>query len=369
MVIVYNCDDKFSEIFAVSVVSLFENNRDIDKITVYLIGNGISEKNRGRIGEIAETYGREIIIVPMLDLKKATGKDISIPQGYDLANYGILFTASRLPQDIDKVIYVDCDTIFAGSLRELWETDISGHYAGMVNDIRGASHRKLLGIPGKGKYYNSGLLLINLKKWREEYIEQKFIDYIAEQGGYVPIVDEGVLNAVLDGKILCLPLKYNVATMMYAFSYREFLKIGRPYEYYSEEEAKEACEHPVTVHFTNNFYMPIRPWMEGCVHPYREKYIEYRSLTPWKNEPLWKDNRSKIKKAYSSFCHKLPRGIVVSMSELVRVDLVPLMHRYKKWKHCRINRGGYVERIIFLYNGFMDDLYACPSCAAERMVA
>lgn len=334
MVVVYNSDERFAGVFAVSVLSLFENNQNVDDIIVYLIENGISNESKKRFNAIAEQYGRKILTVPLLDLKKIIGVDLSIPKKYNLANYGRLFIASQLPNDIDKVIYADCDTMFEKSLLELWNTDISEYYIGMADDGFSTGYRKILGIPRDGIYYNSGIMLVNLKMWRETNVEEMFVEYIRQQGGYVPIIDQGVLNATLDGKILHLPLRFNAYSILYAFDYAEILRVRKPPYFYSEQEVEAARNAPVMVHFTNNFYMPIRPWVKGCVHPYAQKYLEYRDKTPWKNDPLWNDDRPKIKKLYTTYCHKVPKPMAIYTSRIIHVYLTPLMHRFNKWKHC-----------------------------------
>lgn len=308
----------------------------VKKLIVYLIENEVSNESKQRFQEIANAYGREIVTVPLLDLKHIIGINLNIPKKYNLANYGRLFIASQLPSNIDKVIYADCDTIFEGSLVDLWNTDISKYYVGMADDGFSVGYRKILGVPADGVYYNSGLMLVNLKAWRKNKIEKVFVDYIRSQGGYVPIIDQGVLNATLDGKILRLPLVYNAYSIIYAFSYKELMFVRKPPYFYSRKEVEDASHNPIMVHFTNNFYMPIRPWIKGCVHPYAKKYIEYREKTPWKNEPLWEDKRPKIKKVYTRYCHMVPKPIALLTSRIIHVHLMPLMHRFNKWKHISV---------------------------------
>ena len=218
MIVAYNSDERFASIFATSVLSLFESNKGEDEITVYLIEDHISDESKSRFQSIAEQYGRTIITIPMPDLAKLAGVDIAIPAYNRMATCGRLFIASCLPQNIDKVIYADCDIIFMKSLHELWETDISSYDLGMVDDGQSVGHREVLGIQKDGIYYNSGIMLVNLRRWRESQLEQKFVRYMHDQSGYVPIPDQGTLNAVCDGKILRLPLKYNVYGILFAFN-------------------------------------------------------------------------------------------------------------------------------------------------------
>ncbi len=333
MIVVFNSDERFASVFATSVLSLFDSNREADEITVYLIEDHITEESKKKFQEIALAYQRKIITIPMPDLEKLAGVKIVIPKYNRMATYGRLFIASCLPEDIDKVIYADCDTIFVDSIRELWETDITDYQIGLVNDGQSGGHRKILGIPGEGIYYNSGIMLVNLKRWREEGMERAFVDYIRGQGGYVPIPDQGALNAVCDGKILCLPLKFNAFSILYALDYDTVMKIRCPQSFYSKEETENALKHPAIVHFTTNIFMPIRPWVKGCPHPYMAKYLEYRNKTPWKDEPLWENQTPKLRKLYYDFFHAMPRPVAIWITRIIYVYLIPLRHRYKKRMH------------------------------------
>ena len=330
MIIVYNADERFAEIFATSVVSLFENNQEAESITVYLIENHISNESKEKFQQLAARYGREIITLPMPDIEKLAGVNVVIPQYNRMATCGRLFIASLLPNSVDKVVYVDSDTIFLGSIAKIWDTDISGYAIGMTDCPQNMSFRTQLELPREGVYCNSGLLLINLKKWREIDAEKRFLEFMRSQGGYVPFPDEGVLNAVFDGDILLLPLRYNVMTHVFAFTYKEMCYAKGVKKFYTPEEVDDARNHPVMVHFTSNFYFPVRPWMQGCVHPYAEKYLEYRFMTPWKDKPLWSDERPKINKLYTKFCHAAPKAFALWTAHIISLYLIPLKHRLAK---------------------------------------
>ena len=123
MVVLYNCDEKFASIFATSVLSLFESNKNVDDITVYLVEDGVSEESKARFQMIAEEYGRKIVTFPMPDIKKLAKTDIYIPPKLQMSTCGRLFVSDLLPADVDKIIYADCDTIFLDSISDLWELD------------------------------------------------------------------------------------------------------------------------------------------------------------------------------------------------------------------------------------------------------
>lgn len=347
MVVVYNCDERYAGIFAVSVFSLFECSKDVDDITVYLIDNGIKEDSLAKIQKIADVYKRKIIPLPMPDIEALLGMNVAIPaKSNRIVTCGRLFAATLLPDNIDKILYFDCDTIFLRSIKPLWEIDLGEYYAGMMADVLGPEYRSMLGIPAKGIYYNSGAALINLALWREKNIEQKFMEYLESQGGYVPWPDQGIFNAVLDGRILCLPCEYNVHTALFSFPYEDLMEIRRMEWYYPKEEVEHALQNPGMVHFTTTFSVPLRPWYEGCNHPYTDAFLNYRQKSPWKDEPLWKDERTFLHRYFYSICDTFakiaPRKLYIFFSRQYYLKIRPLSFQIKKQKFVRGNlkKGG-----------------------------
>lgn len=116
--------------------------------------------------------------------------------------------------EYDKCIYLDCDVLVNGNLAELFAFDLADNYIGGVKDChiirdsaRQREHEKMLGIPLKEKYINSGVLLINIKKMRDDMLVRKFKNQIKKDNWYE---DQDVLNVCCYPHIKILPLKYNV---------------------------------------------------------------------------------------------------------------------------------------------------------------
>lgn len=338
MIVVYNCDENFASIFATSVVSLFENNKDVDDITVYLIEDEVSAESKSRFQDIANCYGRTIITLPMPNIEEIAKTDIYIPPNLQMATCGRLFVSKLLPDNLDKIIYADCDTLFLRSISALWKQDISEDYVGMVSIPTSKNHKRIIGMSPDSTYYNSGLLLINLKRWREENVDIDFMEYFQKQGGYVPYPDEGVLNAVFEGKIRTLPLKYNVYGQIFSFGYEELLRLKKQKKFYCFGEYEEAQKYPVMLHFVSTYRIPLRPWVIGCNHPYTKEYLKYREKTPWKGTLLFEDHRPSYKKAYQLFgriSRCLPSALTDWMVEFFFAYVRPFRFYIEKKKHVR----------------------------------
>ena len=100
-----------------------------------------------------------------------------------LSSYARLFLSSMLPKNVEKVLYYDCDTIVVNKLDEIWNIDIDNYYVAGVQDTVSNEIKRAVGINEEFKYINAGMLLINLKRWRKDKIEEKFINFIDKYNG------------------------------------------------------------------------------------------------------------------------------------------------------------------------------------------
>lgn len=108
----------------------------------------------------------------------------------------------------DKIIYIDTDTIVNGSIEELWNMDLEDNVIGGVKE--GGEWNRHLNTTGlDGKYVNSGMLIMDLKKIREEKLDDSMI-YLLNHN-YYSYPDQDVINLVCRNRIKYLDVKYNSA--------------------------------------------------------------------------------------------------------------------------------------------------------------
>lgn len=300
--IVYSSDNHYAQHVGVSMLSLFENNKEFDCIHIYLIENHISPENKYKLEVICESYGRTI---QFIGFNRISNKlKLSIGNSISVNSYARLFIASVLDPSVDKVIYLDCDSVITGSLYELWNTDISKFYVAGVLDTVSERTKLSVNMDAEGPYINAGMLLINLAQWRKQHVEQQFIKFIDSYNGEVFHHDQGVINGVLHKKLLLLHPKYNTMTTYFTMSRDQMMQYYGLKRYYSEAEIAEAVSNPVFVHYTPAFVN--RPWVKGCKHPLASGYKSYLEMTPWKGTDLTKDRRRSGEKIVSFLYNYLP---------------------------------------------------------------
>lgn len=124
-----------------------------------------------------------------------------VPETISLTSYARLFAGSILPANLDKVLYIDCDIIFNGSIRDLFNTDLGNCLVGGILDpLISRTYKKEIKIPMSEPYINAGVLIIPLNRWRSEGMEQKFVDFLVANRGKVHHHDQGIINAVCAGR-------------------------------------------------------------------------------------------------------------------------------------------------------------------------
>ena len=330
MNIVYSSSDSYSQIAGISILSLLDNNKDAEEINIYLIDNKISDENRQRLEDIVAQYNRKIVFIPQPDLNKQAGIEIEVGR-WNISTFFRLFLCTILPKEIDRCIYLDCDTIVRHSLKELWEDDLGDKVVAAVDDCRSDRYKTELGLSPDGTYTNNGVLLIDLKSWREMNVEKDFLEFIIAHNGNITYVDQGVLNGVLAKKNLVkvMHTKYNAMTIFFDFNFKETMKIRKPEHHLSEQEYNEAVSDPYIIHFTSCFLSGTRPWNEKNNHPFVEDYRKYKAMSPWKDFPPYEDDRKATKKAMTTICNIMPKGLMMAVISVVHSKLYPMVRSLK----------------------------------------
>lgn len=315
MNIVYHSSNSFVPVLGVSIVSILQNNIEAEVINVYIIENRWTEDNKRLMEALVDNFkNANLFFIPMPNMNEYY--DLGLKQIKSIwlfDSYCRLFLGSILPINVEKVLYLDCDTLCNEKLSDLYNTDLEAYYAAGVIDCLSNPYYELFDMDKTSRYCNSGMLLLNLKKWREDNMENIVADYVRSKNGYVFFMEQSVVNILLQNKIKIVHPRYNTYTLMVAFSHENLRRLRRCTRYYSDSEIDEAIKNPVIIHLTNGFYVKGRPWIEGNQHPFRDLFMKYRALTPWKNEPLFPDKSNWKQKVVTAFVNVLPQRIMCSV--------------------------------------------------------
>ena len=277
MNVVYASNDAYARHLGTSMYSLLDRNRDFAEITVYILTLGLSRENQERLEEIAAHFGRNLVCVNLDDLRERIGYEVDTGV-FDISVMLRLFMGDMLPESVERVLYLDCDTVVLQSLKHLWKEDLEGNIVGAVMEPTiYQAVKESIDLGEEDPYYNSGVLLVDLKKWREKEVQKKLLEFWKSKGGKLFASDQDVINGTLKGQIHTLMPRYNFFTNYRYFSYRELVRQGKTYKAVTPRELQIAKKHPSIVHYMGD----ERPWIAGNFNHYRRAYELYLAKTPW----------------------------------------------------------------------------------------
>ncbi|NTU96935.1 MAG: glycosyltransferase family 8 protein [Chlorobiaceae bacterium] len=265
--IVFAIDNNYVQHLSVALVSLLDNNKDL-LFRIYVISSGLSKKNIDKIHEISGRYDCEVKNITVSDdlfVALATAHPF-YPKG---TYYRLL-----IPELIDeeKVLYLDSDIVVNGSIKGLYYQNIGENYVCAIEDPGFDRHQQLKMDP-ESVYFNSGMMLINLKKWKSDGIQKKVIDFIENNQDVIYFPDQCGLNAIINGRWKKVPLKYNQQSSIFS---KDFEK---KFNCFSPEELAEAKENPIIIHYTSG----SKPWHYKNSHPFKRRYWDYIKMTPYRH--------------------------------------------------------------------------------------
>lgn len=279
MNVLFSSDNNYAQHLGVAIYSLLFHNKWCEHIVIYIINNHIEEINKKKLEEVVASFDNSEIRWILFD-KWKNQLNLSMSWPISISSYARLFVGSMLPGDIDRVLYLDSDMVINASLYDLWNLNLDNDVLAAVQDSISDRVKNAVEVPSIRSYFNAGLLLINLCRWRNDGIEPRCLNYIAEKKGSVLHHDQGVLNHVLQDCWQKLPLKYNVMTIYYIFNRRKILNYYEEHaSFYTLEEIELAKNSPVIIHYTPSF--TSHPWEENCAHPFKHLYWSFLGKTPW----------------------------------------------------------------------------------------
>ena len=323
MNVFYFCSNTFAPVLSVSLQSLLESNRTAEQINIYIADDGISEENRRKLEIQAGAFSCKLFFLPMPDPSELF--DFSFESRYQMGHsYIRMAIGTVLPKDVERVLCLDCDTVVLDDLSEFWNTELGDNVmAGVADCINLRAYRRQFDLSDDQIYCNAGMFLVDLKKWREQGMEQMICRKIKENNGNVFFFEQTLMNYACRGKIKKMPPRYNVYSLLYAFSYKNCLRFRSPTAFYDENEIKNAKEHPAIVHFTRNFYMSSRPWELGCEHPLSTVYQEIKNRTPFPE--LSPCSQTKMQRLKRKLWHLLPQTVVAFFAGIAYNRIRPLL--------------------------------------------
>ncbi len=250
-------DNHYLPFLAVTLESLWENSSWEYAYEIFILHSGVNKEYEEKILRYNEKEGFRVSFVDVNERLQEISAHLHMRDYYTATTYFRVFIAGMFPQ-FDKAFYFDCDTVILGDISELYEQDlgnnlIAGAPCEGVNSFE-VYKRYVSQLDGLNPdyFFNAGVLLIDLKAFREEGFYEQFA-VLLKKYKFTVIQDEDYLNVLCQDRVMRLPRAWNKSPVAPDILPREELRI---------------------VHFL----MTWKPWHYADI-PYQEYFWEYAKKT------------------------------------------------------------------------------------------
>jgi lipopolysaccharide biosynthesis glycosyltransferase len=291
--IAFASNDNYVVLLAALIKSIIYNHHTDENIVFYILDDKISLLNKDKINSLISKSPE--VKIEWKSVKELLPDGIKFPvdnSSFPFTAFLRLFAPYILDKKVGKLIYFDVDMIVLRDVSELWNIDLNGHPIAAVMDVSktadcnwgGIPNFKALGIPGSAKYFNSGLMIIDVEKWRVDEIPKKVFKTMEDNIQFVNFADQYGLNVVFAEKWLELDPLWN----WYAHNYHP---------------------NPKNIHF-----LDIKPIFKSyrSEEIFKQEFFKYLDLTPWKGMKLKSDYVRLFQKGLIKIKKKMIKAFALS---------------------------------------------------------
>ena len=249
---------------AVAMVSILINFKKDCRICFHIVHSDLLPADYERLLKMrnVRAFELELISVQRDDYQKwVEGQDMGWLTVGSYYRFGIPDVS---PESVSRVLYLDSDIVVDGDLSELWDIDLSGCYAGVVEEFGHKNKLETLGLKNN-RYFNAGVVLMNMDEIRKSHFLEEAYAYWQRNRKHVMYHDQDVLNGIWSGKVKYMEPRFN-ATRYNFIKRRKFKTWGFP-----------KIMNPVIIHYTGI----DKPWKVFCEHSQWKKYFDYLKYTPF----------------------------------------------------------------------------------------
>lgn len=299
--IAYGVDKNFLLGAAISINSVLINNIDTD-FNFHLFTDYIDDEYIQLFQKMITKYNSNIIIY-LLDAEEL--KQLSTSDFWSYATYFRLIAFEYLSTNIISILYLDADVICKGNLKELFQLNLANSFAAVVLDVdnmqqSSATRLKLTDL--NGKYFNAGVIYVNLKKWIENDLSKKSLELVRGKTnfGKLKYLDQDALNILFQTQNIYLSRDYNcIYTLKNELAYHDLSK-------YKDT----ITDSTILIHYTG----VTKPWHTwGINYPASQFFFNSYIHSPWKDQPLKiAEKRTELQEKYKHLFlqHKYVHGLL-----------------------------------------------------------
>ena len=319
MNLLMSANDKYLSPLKVMLTSFCEENRG-EHHNVFFLYSDVDESRLSAVKSFFESrYDISFI------LNKVTKGDFAafpVSHHFSIEIYYRFLAADIVPSGEDRVLWLDVDTIVRKSLRSFYYQDFDDKMLVVCRSINknpGILLKKLQ-CPDGTVYFNSGVILFNLKKIREHYSTADYYKYYEEHKSGITWLDQDILNGMY-------ALKTKIA------DYRVYNRQMFEEACFSEEELKEIKEKTAILHYIG----AKKPWMPDYRNPCKAYWDFYAKAMKREEERFWFWQRlrsaafmKKAKEKATGFLRRRKKAVSFLKSQ---------KQKFRRWRYFNLPPG------------------------------
>ena len=236
MYIAFSATDSYVDYMGTTMYSIIKNHPN-RKLNFYVLTTFLSEHSKYKLSKLES----DNVKIKIFYIDKTQFEGLPLKENISLEAY-FRMKLSTLLKDIPKVMYLDCDILVNGDLEPYWNTDLTDYYLAGSNErdmiFRNIGYREKIGFYDNDIYVNSGSIILNIEKMREDNMEQVLFENADKLKDVIEYQDQDIINITFKGKVKQVPAIYN-------------------YTSYEREVLEIPLEDAVVIHF--NWH---KPWSE-----------------------------------------------------------------------------------------------------------
>ena len=322
-VVLCAADDNYALPLTVMLQSAAESLRPNSSLQVIVLDGGIQPHSWQMI---KESLADLPISLTSIKPDPQTVNDLATSHHITQTAYYRLLAGKLLPETIDRVIYLDSDLLVLDDLCLLWEMELGDHYCLAAADIAcphidvreaACNYKKSspylaslspvgnwreLKMNGADRYFNSGVMVLNIERWRRESIEEQLLQCLRDNSKHVWCWDQYALNVVFAGQWKTIPARWNQGAHLFEFPNDTYSPID-------PQEFIEARDNPAIIHYTTEW----KPWHYQNQHPRRDLFLQQLDKTAWSG---WRPERPSFRLADS--WNRLAVNVIKSSTTAIR---------------------------------------------------
>lgn len=269
IVVVCSADRSYLRPLGVTLVSLLANVDRARPLVIHVIDRQIQNADR----ELLErSLGDRAVSVCWHSPDRRGLVGVPLWGRMSISVYDKLLIADLVPADIDRALWLDSDTLVLADVAPLWDRGLGRHMllaaqdslVPLVSSQFGVAGYRDLGLRPDAKYFNTGVMLMNLDEWRQRRVSERAVDYLKKYANEVSFWDQEGLNAVLAGEWGELEPAWNWS-----------VNVGRV----GGDRVTNGAAR--IIHFNGN----LKPWIYDRRDAYCRAYYDHVDRTSW---PGWR---------------------------------------------------------------------------------